>query len=196
MPGAARMYPETDLPILKISRDLINEVKKTLPKLKEDIEGDLKKKGLSQELIKLVLNGYLDDFEILLKTYSKKPELVAKIITIWRRELATKLKKDIEDVEEIINNDVIGKLLSYVNEKNVDESHIKEILNDLANGIDLKDALKKEKIDFNNLEEKIMKIIKEKPGLSENAYMGLIMKELKGKISGKEAMKIIKKYIK
>jgi len=26
--GAARMYPETDLPLLKISRSLINEIKK------------------------------------------------------------------------------------------------------------------------------------------------------------------------
>ena len=41
-----------------------------------------------------------------------------------------------------------------------------------------------------------MKIIKEKPGLSLNAYMGLIMKEFKGRISGKEAIEIIKKYIK
>ena len=31
MPGAARMYPETDVPLLKISRELINEVKKQLP---------------------------------------------------------------------------------------------------------------------------------------------------------------------
>ena len=29
-----------------------------------------------------------------------------------------------------------------------------------------------------------------------NAYMGLVMKEFKGKISGKEASEIIKKYVK
>ena len=40
-----------------------------------------------------------------------------------------------------------------------------------------------------------MKLIKEKPGLSTNAYMGLVMKEFKGKIGGGEAMTIIKKYI-
>jgi hypothetical protein len=39
-----------------------------------------------------------------------------------------------------------------------------------------------------------MKIIKEKPGLSPNAYMGLVMKEMKGKISGGDAMKFIQKY--
>jgi uncharacterized protein YqeY len=41
-----------------------------------------------------------------------------------------------------------------------------------------------------------MKIIKDKPGLSDKAYMGLIMKEFKGQISGKEAMEIIHKFVK
>jgi len=41
-----------------------------------------------------------------------------------------------------------------------------------------------------------MKVIKEKPGLSDKAYMGLIMKEFKGKIGGREAMEIIQKHIK
>ena len=41
-----------------------------------------------------------------------------------------------------------------------------------------------------------MNIIKEKPGLNANAYMGLVMQEFKGKISGKEAMEIIQKLLK
>ena len=50
---------------------------------------------------------------------------------------------------------------------------------------------------FNRAElSRIHKIIREKPGLSENAYMGLVMREFKGKISGKEAIEIIKKYVK
>ena len=40
LPGSARMYPETDLPLLKISRDFINGVKKTLPRLIGDFEGE------------------------------------------------------------------------------------------------------------------------------------------------------------
>ena len=42
----------------------------------------------------------------------------------------------------------------------------------------------------------LAKIIKEKPGLTINGYMGLVMKEFRGKISGKEASEIIKKYVK
>ena len=51
-------------------------------------------------------------------------------------------------------------------------------------------------MDESELEEKISKIIKEKPGLSVNAYMGLVMKQLRGKISGKEVSGIIRKHLK
>jgi len=46
------------------------------------------------------------------------------------------------------------------------------------------------------LEEEILKIIKDKPGLSINAYMGLVMKKFKGKVNGKEVAEIIKKLVK
>ena len=36
---------------------------------------------------------------------------------------------------------------------------------------------------------------KEKPGLSKNAYMGLVMMRFKGKVNGQEVMEIIKKLI-
>jgi len=54
MPGSARMYPETDLPILKIHRDFINEAKRDLPKLRSVEEDELKKKGLNTDMIKLL----------------------------------------------------------------------------------------------------------------------------------------------
>ena len=45
------------------------------------------------------------------------------------------------------------------------------------------------------VQETIEDIIREKPGLSDHAYMGIIMKEFKGKVSGKDVMEIIKRYI-
>ena len=76
------------------------------------------------------------------------------------------------------------------------EGDVKNILGDLANGKTIAEAVKIEKVDHGQIEEKIHKIIKSKPGLSENAYMGLVMKELKGKVDGKIAMEIIRKFVK
>ena len=196
MPGAARMYPETDLPLLKISRKIINEVKKSLPKLRHEIEEELRKEGLTNELIKLVLEGYLNDFKELLKIYPKHSQLIAKMLTIWRQELATKFKKDIGKVERVINMDSLERLLGEVEKGNIDKGHLRQIFSNLMKNILLEDAIKKEELDMDKIEEEIMKIIKGKPGLSQNAYMGLFMKGFKGKILGKEVMDIIKKYVK
>ena len=51
LPGSARMYPETDLPLLKISRDFINEAKKTLPKLRSVEEDDLKVRHFQWQIL-------------------------------------------------------------------------------------------------------------------------------------------------
>ena len=46
------------------------------------------------------------------------------------------------------------------------------------------------------LEEEIKKTIKQKPGLSIGAYMGIIMKKFQGKVDGNKVMSILKKLIK
>ncbi len=196
IPGAARMYPETDLPILKISRKLINETKRILPRLRADVEEKLRKEGLTNELIKLILGGYLDDFEELLKIYPKDPQLIAKMLTIWRSELAAKLKKDINQINRVINLDKLGTLLEELKKGSIDKNQIKPIFSELMKNVLLKDIIMKKIEAPGNIEEKIMNLVKSKPGLSLNAYMGLVMKdpEFKGKISGKEVMETLKKY--
>ena len=194
LPGSARMYPETDLPLLKISRDLINDVKKTLPKLKSEIEKELKSKGLNQEMIKLLFKqNKLEEFRELLEIVNK-PQLIAKILLIFPKEIAKHKKIKLLKVEGKIE-DILPDVLNLVLKKKITESQIKHVLERIVKGESFKDAVVFEKQDVNVIEEKIMKIIKDKPGLSEKAYMGLIMKEFKGKIDGKTAMEIIKKYV-
>src|SRR3989344_6447395 len=86
MPGASRMYPETDLTLLRIGLEHVNRLKKNLPKLKSDMRDELRKKGLSDELIGLVLESsdLLDEFETLLSLYPIDAPLVAKMVTLWR----------------------------------------------------------------------------------------------------------------
>ena len=62
----------------------------------------------------------------------------------------------------------------------------------ISQGESIKEAMKKSSI---NLTEEIKKLIKEKPGLSEGAYMGLIMNKFKGQIGGKEVSDVLKKLL-
>jgi len=196
LPGAARMYPETDVPLLKISRNLINEVKKNLPKLRSEIEKELKKKGLNPEMIQLLFKrNKLEEFRELLEIIDK-PQLIAKILLIFPREIASHKKISNEKIEKILTKDVLVFVIEALKKKRISEGQVKRVLEGIVEGENLKNALSLKKEDTNIIEEKIMKMIKDKLGLSSNAYMGLVMKEFEGKISGKEAMEIIKKYVK
>jgi len=196
MPGAARMYPETDIPLLKISRNLINEAKKDVPKLKSEVEKELRKQGLTNELIKLLFKqNKLEEFRELLKIVNK-PQLIGKIILILPKEIAKHSNLPLVKIEKILDKDVFMFVLEALRNKRISENQIKQVLERIVSGQKLKEAVSFKKEDIHFIEERIRRIIKEKPGLSEKAYMGLVMKEFRGKINGKEAVEIIKKYIK
>lgn len=194
LPGAARMYPETDLPLLHIHRDLINDAKSKLPKLKSEIKSDLKKQGLSDELIKLILQeNKLHDYKDLL-SLCKNANVVAKTLVLWPKELRVKLNLSDKKVEEKTPIDVLEEILKAFEKKKIEEHDIKQVLEKVLKGQKLEEALRKEKVE--GLEDEVLKIVKEKPGLSINAYMGLIMAKFKGKVSGKEIMDILKRILK
>jgi Glu-tRNA(Gln) amidotransferase subunit E-like FAD-binding protein len=194
LPGAARMYPETDLLLLKISRDLVNEVKKNLPQLREDVEKEFEKIGLNNEMVQLLFKqNKIEEFKELLKILNE-PSLIAKILLVYPKEIASHEKKAIKEVEKILSKDVITLVVEKLKDRKVSKENIKAILEKIVRGEEIEKAIAIKKHDVNAVEEKVMKIIKNKPGLSENAYMGLIMKELKG-IGGREAIEIIKKLL-
>lgn len=196
MPGSSRMYPETDLELLHIHRDLINEVKKTLPKLNSEIEEELKKHALREEQIKILLKD-----KELFKLYSDlfniydSGILIANMIIDYPKYFSARMKLDIEKIYKILNEDVMSSILEKVNRKELNPEEVRNVFEKILNGTSIVEALKTEKEEI-NFEEKILKIIKDKPGLTTNAYMGLVMKEFKGKISGKDATEIIEKLMK
>ncbi len=196
MPGAARMYPETDLPLLKLGRKLVDEIKKNLPKLSSELSEELKRYGLHEELTKLILKSRrVDEFKEL-EAIVKNPELAAKALVLYPKELASKKNISEDKIEDVLSKDVIGDILKAVASKKINQRQVKDAMERVTEGKDFAEALKFEKENESEIEEKVLRIIKEKPGLSDNAYMGLVMKEFKGKIDGKTAMELIRKHLK
>jgi Glu-tRNA(Gln) amidotransferase subunit E-like FAD-binding protein len=196
MPGSARMYPETDLPLLKISRGMVNEAKASLPKLRGVIKSELKKGGLSDEMVGLLMKGnLLEEFKVL-RELSENADLIVKMIALWPKDFAKKLSKDVNVIADILNLDVLEVVLKDLKKGVIQEHDVQSILFEIASGKDVRDALKVEKISLDEIEEFVRGLIKGKPGLSIGAYMGLIVKEFSGKVSGKEVMEILKKYVK
>jgi Glu-tRNA(Gln) amidotransferase subunit E-like FAD-binding protein len=194
MPGAARMYPETDLPLLRISKDIVNSAKKTLPKLRSEVKRELKKKGLSDEMVRLLTaQNKVNEFNALIKILND-PVFVAKVLLVLPKEIAS--HEEIDNVDEILTEDIIESIIEAVSKMKIAREDVKQVMKEIVKGKSLEEAMKIEKADLGDVEAEVAKIIKEKPGLSVGGYMGLIMSKFKGKISGKEANNILHKLLK
>ncbi|MFA4960514.1 MAG: Glu-tRNA(Gln) amidotransferase subunit GatE [Candidatus Pacearchaeota archaeon] len=191
MPTSARMYPETDIPLLKISRDFVDNVKKELPKLASENKSYLKEFGLNEELIKLILKqNKLEEFKILTHV-TEKYELIAKSLSLFPVEISKKENKSLNEIEKILDVHLLEAVLEQVDKK-IFENDVKNILQKIVQGKSLDEAMEKSNID---LKEEIKNLIKQKPGLSRGAYMGLIMGKFKGQVSGKEVMDVLDKLM-
>jgi Glu-tRNA(Gln) amidotransferase subunit E-like FAD-binding protein len=195
MPGRARMYPETDLQLLKIGRERLDRLRKNLPLLRQEMRSVLEKKGLHEELIGLVLDGGVyEEFLTLVKFVPKKADLVGKMVTLWRRDLGKKSDKGFEEVMNVLHEEVLLRILEAVNEERLSEGEVRTVMAEVLAGKDVVDALDRgEQAGDDEVEEAISKIVKGRPGLRPNAYMGLVMKEFGGKLDAKKAMELISK---
>jgi len=82
LPGRHRMYPETDIPPLRIQPELLDAVRRDLPERPESARVRLEQEaGLSAELAhQLVRDGEVDVFD-LLRSRGHPPGLVARVLT-------------------------------------------------------------------------------------------------------------------
>ncbi|MDP6548403.1 MAG: Glu-tRNA(Gln) amidotransferase subunit GatE [Candidatus Woesearchaeota archaeon] len=190
MPGAARLYPETDCSPVKIKKEHIEKLKKELPKLKsERLEEFQKKHNILQDLAKELIDN--PNYETYVKNFKKlNSQLIAYYLINVPKEIKKRFKLDITKLQDKDFEEVLG----YLNERKIND--------DGAIDIFIK-KIKNEKIDFDKfaavsekeLDKEIKKIIEEKKGLSIGAYMGILMGKYRGKADGKKIMEILKKYL-
>jgi len=121
-PGAARMYPETDVPPVQISSDRIRQIGDNLPRMPEDIAREIGSKyEISPKLAAQLVNSeYLDTFgEITAIGKDIAPSFVATVLTESMRSLA----RDQVPVE------------------NLDDTHLKEVFRLVAEGETAKESV-------------------------------------------------------
>ncbi len=188
MPGSARMYPETDVPMVKIKNDLLSSIK--IPELiAEKVENLEERYNLSEELAREVAKKEID-----IESYAKKykniePKTICHILIEVPKEIKSRLKLDVSKLKE----SDFDHLLALINESKIEKSTAVDALAEIIkNGrIELKNY---EKISEQNLEKEIKKIVEKNKGLSFGALMGEAMKLLKGKAEPKRISDLVKKY--
>jgi len=81
---------------------------------------DLKKKGLSQEMTKLLLaERKLEEFKALLPLSKSNPDLIVKLLILYPKELASKENIEKKLISEMITIDVIESILEAINAQKI-----------------------------------------------------------------------------
>jgi len=185
MPGAARLYPETD--VVPVSAKGI-EVK-DVDLIDEKIVR-YRKLGLGKDLATLIADKRADLFEDLVTTIKLKPTFIAETIFPKLREISRK-----EGIDALSIPDEKIKEMMVAVDGGVSKGAIEEIVIKLANGKDV-DYSGFEQMDDAKLEKAIRKILEDNKGAPIGALMGKAMGELKGKADGKKVSLLIKRLAK
>ncbi len=178
LPGAARMYPETDLRPVHPLKDI------KIPKLLTEKVKELVDMGIKKSLAKELARNKFAEFETYREKYLNiEPEFVAKTLITSPKEIKKRYEAE-PDLEEL---DVI---LDELDQGKISEEAVFELLVESSKG-DM-NIEKYHLLSDQELEKKIKDIIKDNPKLPVNAMIGKVMGELRGKAPGKRIVKIIR----
>jgi Glu-tRNA(Gln) amidotransferase subunit E-like FAD-binding protein len=186
MPGAARMYPETDISLITNVKDILKEI--TLPELIDEKALRLEKKyGISAELARGLVEEEIDLENFKFKTLEMK--YVANVLVNYSKEIQSRFNLDASKLSKEDFKEVLG----YLDEGKISKEAVLEILVELLKGNKI-DLTKYKALDANEVEKIIKKLVEENPNLTIGALMGDAMKILRGKVDGKVIMDLLKKH--
>ncbi len=195
LPGPERMYPDTDLPPIVITEERFNKIKNNISKPFWDKLTYYNSLNLNEKISEeLALSKYTNTFEILVNKVKITPNFAAFILI----EFPKRLKKEGLDFSLLSEQEIIAICTLYKSGKLIREGVLEIIRASISNGKYTEDLIPvscSEDELTNRLKEakeqlKSTKIIN--LTAKEKIFMGLIMKNLRGRISGKELHGIVK----
>ena len=203
LPGAARMYPETDVPPINISRQRMEDVRNNLPELPEEIEARLVKQyGINaQQANQLVRQDHTDMFEVLCQIDGMASIAATTLLNTYG-ELET---AGIDT--SAFTEDRMMVLFRMLSESKFAKEALPAILKEMGtSGCDAEAAVKKlglESVDESEAIAIISKIVSERADFvrekgmgAVGGLMGPVMGALRGKLDGKRANEILMAEIK
>lgn len=200
--GADRMYPETDLPPIIISKKEIENAEHNKSGLWEDtIKSITTKYNLNSQLAEQIFDSeYFELFENLCGNKKLSPKFVASSLC----STITKLQREGLDVTNLNSNEIVNTF-NLLSEDKITNESIEIIFRDLMSQ-KLKTVYEYihnvSKIDekqINVILDKLIidnkNIIYEDKNRSINKLMGMAMKEFRGKVDGKKINSLLQKKI-
>jgi glutamyl-tRNA(Gln) amidotransferase subunit E len=205
-PGAARMYPETDIPPVKVTSDLLEEAERIKPEpLNVKLEKLVSKYGLSRELALEVLTDVrLDLIEKLMDKYKGElqPTVIASLFVVTLRGLRGK-GVDVESIEDSKLEELVDLIAKNVIAKEAAEKVLEEIARNPGEPVaKIVERLGLQRITVEQAEAIVEEIVRanieevKRRGVKAHSYiMGKAMERLRGRIDGKIVAEIVKRKI-
>ncbi len=193
LPGAERMYPETDIPSFVIEEERISRIREALPELPHvKVKRFIEVYALSNEhAVKILNSGYEDLFEETQK-YGLKSTLFIKVLD---------MVKSLEHSGKSVDERELRICLEKLAREEIVKEALDEILPNLAEGRKMSELVT-ERMSRSEVEEVIRKVVEENKGMIKekgsravDPLMGLCMKELRGKADGKLVNDLLKERV-
>jgi glutamyl-tRNA(Gln) amidotransferase subunit E len=188
MPGASRMYPETDIMGTIVDNKYLKSLK--LPELITEKATRIKDYGLAKDLADLLAKKHkVDMFENFVKKFKKlKPAFIAE--TMLPKLLYMKKKHNLDNNQFNNMETNLEKVFEATTKAGINS--IEDFLLTIAKGKTI-DLSKFKQVDNKQLEKEIKAIIDKNKGAPFGALMGMVMAKFNGKIDGKKVSEILKK---
>lgn len=202
LPGAARMYPETDIPPILITREKMDHIRRNLPELPEETEKRLiSKYGLNeQQAHQMVKDGSEAIFE---KIASDKTMAAVAATTLLNT--FTEIEREGAGVSSI-SEDTILNVFGSLKEGKFAKEALPALFREIAKGSSSDEAVSKlgiGSVDESEAGKIIAKIVKDREAFvrekgmgSVGPLMGPVMEALRGKIDGKKMNELLTREIK
>ncbi len=194
LPGSARMYPETDIPPIAISKERIEKIKANLPETFEKrAKRFVEQYNLSRELANQIARSeHSELFEELCKRLRLSPKIIANTLVAIVKDLK---KKGIE-----VDMDNVVKVLELVSSGKLKKDGIADAIERLCRGekIEIAKEVDEEyirKLARKAIEERKEFVLRAKEKASR-PLMGVLMRELRGKVEGRIVNQILISEIK
>ncbi len=199
LPGAARMYPETDLPPIVIEEKMLKEIRKKHPLTVQEREKLYAAKGLSEKLVnELKLSNYACFFEELLeKNINPKTAAVLLVegITELKREGISGIEE--QEIEKALLAEKQGRMqreimLDVFRKMKKENKTMEQAIQEIAGKATDEKTIRKEIIE---IIEKNRLLVKEKGINALSALMGEAMKKFSGKAPGRVISSILREEL-
>ena len=185
MPGASRMYPETDIPTIKVDMDRVKTM--NIPELIPERINRYKKLGLNDELSKRMADSKKNEvFDRAMKKQNLNPTLVATTLLSTEKELKRKLKTELG----IFPVEFYSRLFKALDEGRLTNESISKVMERFMKGEDFDKIIS----EFKPMSDSaLLKLIKDNydENLPQGALIGKIMAKVAGKADGKKVSKLI-----